>query len=230
MSEIVEAYYEKRRKNRTLPLFFNQEQNGCERNHSLPIEILISKDTHALGTAGAVKNAEQQINSHTFFVLNGDSFCPVNLTKFLNFHRQKEALLSLVVTFNKNSNDYGQIILDENSMIQQFSEKGQDGSGLISAGIYLVKKETLKWIPAAKTYSFEWDLFPRRGPICLGSWRARHLLEGGQIRSCCRFRRGQRNRGWGVLWGARQGRGGRCWRGRCRRFGIIPHGGFRRLV
>jgi NDP-sugar pyrophosphorylase family protein len=44
-----------------------------------------------LGNGGALKNAEHLIQSECFFVLNGDSFSPVALKEFYEFHQRKKA-------------------------------------------------------------------------------------------------------------------------------------------
>ena len=61
------------------------------------MEVVISHENHPLGTGGAVKNAETLIQSDPFLVVNGDSFCPVNLGDFLNFHMTRNAVMSMVV-------------------------------------------------------------------------------------------------------------------------------------
>jgi NDP-sugar pyrophosphorylase family protein len=160
MSEFIESYYETRRKrDHSLPISTQATGIGTRKIPS-SIEILISKETCPLGTAGAIKNAEKLIHSRTFFVLNGDSFCPVNLTMFLDFHRKKSALLSLVTLHSKNPGDDGQIVLDDSGIVQCFTEKAQGGNGLISAGIYLFEKDVLKLIPSTSAYSLEHELFP----------------------------------------------------------------------
>jgi D-glycero-alpha-D-manno-heptose 1-phosphate guanylyltransferase len=128
--------------------------------HSL--EILFSLENEPLGTGGAVKNTEKLIYSDSFLVMNGDSFCPVNLTQFMDFHNQKNALLSMVVVESNNSEDFGQITLDNSQRIIQFEEKKRiNGKPLINAGIYLFKRDILSMIPPNIKYSLEYDLFPK---------------------------------------------------------------------
>lgn len=125
------------------------------------IEIIFSCENEPLGTGGAVKNAEKLILSNPFLVMNGDSFCPVDMNQFVDFHNQKNALLSVVIVESNNSSDFGQIILDDSQRIIRFEEKKRrNGKSFINAGIYLFKRDVLSMIPPNIKYSLEYDLFP----------------------------------------------------------------------
>lgn len=125
-------------------------------------DISFSRESIPLGTGGAIKNAEALINSDPFFVVNGDSFCPVDLPQFTKFHAQKKSLLSIILIESDNTNEFGSVYIDHSNRIIGFEEKKEkDGMSYINAGIYLFKKETLCTIPANAKYSLEYDLFPK---------------------------------------------------------------------
>ena len=125
------------------------------------LEILFSQESQALGTAGAVKNAEPLIQSSPFLVANGDSFCQVDLGEFFGFHQRKAALSSIVVTPIQHSQEFGAITLNESQEIVSFEEKKAGGKeALVNAGLYLFEKDVLSLIPPGQTYSLEVDLFP----------------------------------------------------------------------
>jgi NDP-sugar pyrophosphorylase family protein len=125
-------------------------------------EILFSHETNPLGTGGALKHAEKLIQSDPFLVLNGDSFCPVELESFFNFHISRKALVSIVVTETEHSQDFGIIKLDNSYKIIQFNEKFEGkGKAFVNAGIYLFEKDIFPLIPTASIYSLEYDLFPK---------------------------------------------------------------------
>lgn len=119
-----------------------------------------SQEKIPLGTGGALKNAESLIRSNPFLVLNGDSFCPVDLEGFITQHRAKNAQLSLVVSEAEDSVDFGSLWLDHDGRIVGFQEKTNHGHKLINAGVYLFDKKILDMIPHHKPYSLEHDLFP----------------------------------------------------------------------
>jgi NDP-sugar pyrophosphorylase family protein len=125
------------------------------------LEVLFSEEHELLGTGGAVKNASHLIRSDPFFVMNGDSICRVDLSRFFRFYNERGAICTLVLTRVDEVCDYGRVDVGEDGKIKGFNEKikEQEG-GLVNAGIYLMKKELLSLIPDGK-YSLEYDLFPK---------------------------------------------------------------------
>lgn len=129
--------------------------------HDSHCEVILSIEDVPLGTAGAIKNAEKYIRTDNVLVMNGDSFCPVDLQAFKKFHLEKHALLSMAVTKSDDSKDYGSINLDKSQKIISFKEKKKFfKESYINAGIYLFKRSVLDLIPSARKYSLEEELFP----------------------------------------------------------------------
>lgn len=129
-----------------------------KKNNSLT--FIFSEEKEALGTAGAIKYAESHINSDPFLVLNGDSFCPVDLHNFLYFHISKGSDLSIALSDREDSGSYGHVNIDKNQKIMVFDEKQRKGEGLVNAGVYLFNRSILSVIPSNTVYSIEHDLFP----------------------------------------------------------------------
>ena len=71
------------------------EEHYRDRDYGVPIES--SKENEPLGTGGALMNARGSIYSDPFLVFNGDSFLPVDLQPFLDFHVRTEAEASMTV-------------------------------------------------------------------------------------------------------------------------------------
>lgn len=125
------------------------------------LQIEFSEEEEPLGTGGAIKKARPLIHSDPFLVLNGDSFCRFDALKFLEFHKRKGAIVSMVVTKIKESDDYGTIRLDSSSEIVSFSEKTKvQGTGFVNAGIYLFQQEVFSLMPDIGIFSLEQDFFP----------------------------------------------------------------------
>lgn len=129
-------------------------------NKKTHFEIIFSEEKNSLGTAGAVKNAEPFIRSTPFLVMNGDSFCPLNVHKFLTFHIAKQSELSQVLVKMKKTSCNGMVKLDEASRIVEFAEKENKGDSFSNAGVYLFNRSILALIPPDTVYSLEHDLFP----------------------------------------------------------------------
>lgn len=127
-----------------------------------PFEFVFSQEDKPLGTAGAVRNACGLIRSPLFLVTNGDSLCRIDLRKFISFHLQKDALISIALTHIKDKADYGNVILDKEGRVINFSEKPVNDKGnLVSAGIYLFQNKTVSLVPKDKNISLERDFFPK---------------------------------------------------------------------
>ncbi|MEW6170861.1 MAG: sugar phosphate nucleotidyltransferase [Candidatus Omnitrophota bacterium] len=127
------------------------------------LKILISKEKKPLGTAGAIKNAQKNIKSNHFLVINGDGICLVNLRDVLNFHINKKALVSIITIYNNDPTHYGTITLGKSQRIVKFKEKSKikNKNNLISTGIYFFNKKLMSLIPKNKNVSLEYDIFPK---------------------------------------------------------------------
>jgi mannose-1-phosphate guanylyltransferase len=116
-----------------------------------------------MGTAGAVKNAEQYLESD-FLVLNGDVFTDLDLTAMLEFHEGRQARITIALTPVEDPTAYGLIETGSGGRITRFLEKpswNQITTNMINAGTYILSKEILKRVPAGANYSFERQLFPQ---------------------------------------------------------------------
>src|SRR6185503_2689933 len=61
------------------------------------LQIKYSQEQEPLGTGGALSLALPQLDSEIVFAINGDSFCGVDLTVFLDWHRRQRATASLAL-------------------------------------------------------------------------------------------------------------------------------------
>lgn len=124
-------------------------------------KILFSEEEDSLGTAGAIKNAGPLIQNSPFLVMNGDSFCKIDIKAFLDFHINKKALASIALVSPDKDVDYGVVIVDANARVMSFNEKAKpDINGFINAGMYFFNRDILGFIPRGVKYSLEYDLFP----------------------------------------------------------------------
>ncbi|MBN1127845.1 MAG: nucleotidyltransferase family protein [Chitinispirillaceae bacterium] len=120
-----------------------------------------SPEDRPLGTAGAVRNALSRIPSDHALVVNGDSFCAVDLPALVGWHAAKDATASIVLTTVSDTARYGRVDTDANGAIVRFHEKGPAGPGLMNAGMYLMATSRIGSIPADRALSLEKDIFPQ---------------------------------------------------------------------
>jgi mannose-1-phosphate guanylyltransferase/phosphomannomutase len=115
-----------------------------------------------LGTAGSVKNTRDFIQG-TFLVISGDALTDLDLTAAVNFHRQKGAMATLVLTKVKYPLEYGVVITDREGRITQFLEKpawGEVFSDTVNTGIYVLEPEVLNYFDQEHFFDFSKNLFP----------------------------------------------------------------------
>lgn len=130
--------------------------------HYASMPILYSSEASPFGTAGAIRQAEALVTSWPLLVLNGDSFCQVDLVDFYNWHCQQKATGSLVLTQVADVTRFGQVQVNMIGQVESFDEKGsRHGPGWINAGLYLLEKQMIATIPANRPVSIEREIFPQ---------------------------------------------------------------------
>jgi D-glycero-alpha-D-manno-heptose 1-phosphate guanylyltransferase len=144
-------------------------------NHA-GMRVLYSEEPSPLGTAGAVRWALPKLSAPTVLLLNGDSYCEVDLSVFQEFHRDSAAPLSLVLARSPGASRFGKVRIDGQGRVKQFDEKTPvHSTDWINAGIYLLERSLIEEIPLGRPLSLERDLFPAwvrrfrvRGFCCTG--------------------------------------------------------------
>jgi len=115
------------------------------------------------GTAGAVKLAAHLIDG-PFLVFSGDGLTDLDVTRLLEFHRQKAGLGTLALAHVTDPSPFGIVITDKQHRITRFLEKpswGQVFSDTVNMGIYVLEPQMLEFIPVGKEYYFEKDVYPK---------------------------------------------------------------------
>ena len=114
-----------------------------------------------LGTGGAVRQSLAVMTGDPLLILNGDSYCAVDLKAFSRWHHDRGAAGSLVLTRVDDTSRYGRVECDPAGAVTAFVEKGQgSGPGWINAGIYLLARRTLQDVPPDRSVSLEREVFP----------------------------------------------------------------------
>lgn len=116
-----------------------------------------------LGTAGSVKNAESFLDSD-FIVISGDGVCDIDLTAAIDFHYEKNADVTIIMSRVQDPLEYGVVLCESDGRINRFVEKpawSQAFSDTVNTGIYIIKRNVLDEIPSGKPYDFSRDLFNR---------------------------------------------------------------------
>ncbi len=130
----------------------------------LEMQVTYSQEVTALGTAGGVKKMEDFFDD-SFVVVYGDSLTNFDLTGMMNFHREKNAAATLAMFEADSFEGVGVIETDDEGRILGFIEKpGTENSTCndwsVNAGIYVLEKTVLKYVPPMGPWDFGYDVFP----------------------------------------------------------------------
>lgn len=125
------------------------------------VRTRFSVETIPLGTAGGVKSAESMLDD-VFVVASGDCLSDIDLAAMTEAHLASGAEVTLAAVEVSDPTRYGVVTADEGGRVRGFIEKpDSDRFGrLVNAGVYVVNKSVLRYIPRGAKFDFSRDLFP----------------------------------------------------------------------
>ena len=112
-----------------------------------PFEIDFAVEETPLGTGGGIREALKYCHGKKVFVINGDTFFPVDLNAFTF-----DAPVTVALKPMKDFDRYGAVEVSS-GVITGFREKGYCAEGLISGGVYALNDLDLSGFPPK--FSFE---------------------------------------------------------------------------
>lgn len=125
---------------------------------SYPFKISYVVEDSPLGTGGAIKLAFDKVETDKAFIFNGDTFFDVDTTLLAEFHKEKNAMISLALKPMTNFDRYGSVDLDKEERIIRFNEKQHCAKGLINGGVYVINKNLFSTLSLPEKFSFEKDV------------------------------------------------------------------------
>jgi NDP-sugar pyrophosphorylase family protein len=130
--------------------------------HDLGLPIRYVVEPVPLGTAGAVKYAEEFLDD-SVVVFNGDVLTGVDLPGVIRLHRERQARATIVLTPVENPAAYGLVETEPDGRVRKFLEKPNPDEitcDTINAGIYVLEPDTFDRIPRETAWSIERSFFP----------------------------------------------------------------------
>ena len=125
------------------------------------LSLSYSPEASPLGTGGALRNAISLVSSPEVMVLNGDSYCEVDLANFWTERASRKAAASMVLHYASDSRRFGRVTLSAEGRLENFLEKSDLARpGWINAGVYLFPRGWIESIPESMPLSLERDLLP----------------------------------------------------------------------
>ena len=117
-----------------------------------------------LGTAGSVRNAEDELRNEPFIVISGDALTDMDLSALVQYHKDNGALLTVGLARVPDPLEFGIVITEEDGRIQRFLEKptwGQVFSDTVNTGVYVMEPEVLAEVPPGEIVDWSGDVFPK---------------------------------------------------------------------
>ncbi len=130
--------------------------------HDFGVELTYFRETVPCGTAGSLRNATGFLKDD-FIVLSGDAITDVNITSAVYFHKDKNALATLVLKEVSNPHQASVATTEEDGRIFHLSarpEWDESKSNLVNTGIYIMHPDVLSYIPESTQFDFVQDLIP----------------------------------------------------------------------
>ncbi|MDJ1185760.1 NDP-sugar synthase [Roseofilum casamattae] len=122
----------------------------------------------ALGSAGGMRRIQDYnpFFDDTFVVLCGDALIDLDLTKAVQWHKEKGAIATAIMKSvpKEEVSSYGVIVTDEDGRVKAFQEKPSVEEAIstdINTGIYIFEPEVLKYIPPGQEFDIGGELFPK---------------------------------------------------------------------
>jgi len=127
-------------------------------------KIVYAKEEQPLGTAGGLSALKGQLDDD-FFLLYGDVVCDMNLTRLMEYHRNRKGSGTLVVHPNDHPFDSDLIATDHQGRICKFLPETERGDGwyrnLVNAAVYVFSPKIFNYILDNVKQDFVKDVFPR---------------------------------------------------------------------
>jgi NDP-sugar pyrophosphorylase family protein len=168
------------------------------------MRIFYSPEDSLLETGGGIKNAQTLLDGETFVVVNCDAILDLNLQEALAFHRQKQAVATLVLRSDPDVDHYGVLQINDQGRIRRIREHvltvSESLSSYMFTGLQILEPRVFDFMSEVKPFSTTRETYPRMmqageplfGFVHAGPWmvvddedgvaRATQALISGQVR------------------------------------------------
>lgn len=133
---------------------------------SYGVRLRYSREQSILGTAGGIKAAQKFLDGETFLVVNSDILVDIDLKKVVEFHEQKNALLTLVLRKDPHPEKFAPMETDQEGRIVLFPGASTPKAAgkttrLMFTGVQVMGPEIFSRIPEQGFCGTTEDVFPK---------------------------------------------------------------------
>lgn len=125
------------------------------------VNITYSIEKEPLGTGGAL-GLQRNFLSENFCVINADTYLELDIKACLNYHKDKQALMTMALAETDDRKRFGEVELGRKGTVEAFYEKVSSNKpkGYVNAGLYIMKPDIFEYIPQNTQISLERAIFP----------------------------------------------------------------------
>lgn len=130
------------------------------------MKIHYSYEKEILGTAGGIKAAEKFLRDDTFLVINSDIIVDIDINKVLEFHQEKEAVVTMVLREDYDVERYGVIEIDASGRVRRSlgittRDEIKALKKLMFTGIHIFEPDIFNEIPSGRYCGITEEIYPK---------------------------------------------------------------------
>src|SRR3990167_10511323 len=130
-----------------------------DNGEKMGMQIKYSKENEPLGTGGALKNAEKLLENE-FVLIYGDSFLPMDYKSLIADFNESKKLAMPVVFKNSPKIVLNNMEVSKTGEVLHYDKKNEGRSNYVEAGVHILQKDVLNFVPENSAFSLEEELLP----------------------------------------------------------------------
>lgn len=116
-----------------------------EETQGMELKFLIRKQTE--GRVAVLKSCGDILGGEDFLVLPGNAVCDFDLTAAIEFHRARQAAITLLLSARRATEEYSRVLTDREGRVTRLEgAPGRISAGMTETGIYIVSPRALEHI------------------------------------------------------------------------------------
>jgi NDP-sugar pyrophosphorylase family protein len=125
------------------------------------IKIEYIQEQKPMGTAGAIKLAENKIKGEHFFLIYGDVLSEINFTDMAKFHFAKDKIGTMGIKPRMGQRKYGPVAIQGSTVVGYQDKESNVGLSLINTGLYVFSKQIFDYIDPDQQQYLGHDIIPQ---------------------------------------------------------------------
>lgn len=145
------------------------------------LNIRLTYEKTLLGSGGTIKeNWDFVEDVELFYIIYSDNLTNINLTRMLEFHKERRTDFTLALIRVPNAHECGVVELDNDLRVISFQEKPENPlSDLAFAGIMISNKRLRDYFPEREVFDLGYDVLPNLAGNAGGYIMDEYLLDIG---------------------------------------------------